>query len=575
MIRRLLITLILALPAVAVADVRMPAIFGDHMVLQQDIKVPVWGWADPGEKVTVTLGKETAKATADAKGNWKVALPAQTTSSTATTLTVTGKNNLKFEDVLVGDVWVCSGQSNMEFGLKQAHDAAEEMPKANEPEIRLFRVEHKIAIEPQTDVKGTWMVCTPETVGDFSAVGYFFGRELHQTLKRPIGLIGTYWGGMPAQAFTSLSGLKKAPPFSSYVAAFEKDVADYPKNKEAFPAIRAAYDKDIADWNATVAPVYNPILDKWRSTELADAQKKGLPPPPKPAPSRPMPRVPPPPEGAPSTPTVLYNGMIAPLIPYGIKGVIWYQGEANGSFAGGLEYATLFPRMISDWRNKWDQGDFPFLYVQLANYLAPQTLPSEGGWAYVRDSQLKTLSLPKTGMASAIDIGNAYDIHPKDKHDVGLRLALAAKHVAYGQKLVYSGPIYDSKKIKGNKIVLSFTNVGGGLQIGVPPWTPSGEAPKQPTELTGFAIAGANKEWKWAKAVIEGNTVIVSSQEVAAPVAVRYDWANDPLGDLYNKEGLPASPFRTDEWQDPAPPVPVTNAVPATPAPPPAPAAKP
>jgi sialate O-acetylesterase len=243
--------------------------------------------------------------------------------------------------------------------------------------------------------------------------------------------------------------------------------------------------------------------------------------------------------------------MIAPLIPYAIKGMIWYQGESNAD--NGLEYQTLFPRMISDWRGKWGRGDFPFLYVQLANFMAAQTKPSEGGWAWLREAQLKTLSLPNTGMAVIIDIGDANDIHPADKLDVALRLALIARHVAYGEKLIYSGPIYDSMMIDGNKIRLSFKQTDGGLRMGAPPWTPTGAPMPAPTQLTGFAIAGADQNWGWARAQIDGDTVVVSSDQVASPVAVRYGWANNPPCNLYNLEDLPASPFRTDNWPEPTP----------------------
>jgi sialate O-acetylesterase len=252
--------------------------------------------------------------------------------------------------------------------------------------------------------------------------------------------------------------------------------------------------------------------------------------------------------------------MIAPLIPFAIKGAIWYQGESNaGSMTSGEEYGVLFPRMISDWREKWGQGDFPFLFVQLADYMTPAKTPSDGSWPWLREAQTKTLALPNTGMASAIDIGNPYDIHPKDKLDVGLRLALAAKHIAYGQDLVYSG----------NKVTITFKNVGGGLKIGTPPWAPNNGVIKMPTEVTGFGLAGADQKWVWAKAAIEGDKVTVSSDQVAAPVAVRYGWDNTPPVDLYNQEGLPAVPFRTDNWQDgplpPPPAKPTTNAPSATP----------
>ncbi|HEY0257787.1 MAG TPA: sialate O-acetylesterase, partial [Candidatus Methylacidiphilales bacterium] len=450
----------LASPRLAPADVHLPAIFGDHMVLQQDSKLPIWGSADNGEAVTVTLGGQTGKATADAQGKWRVDLTPVKATTAPLTLTVSGKNTLKFDDVLVGDVWVCSGQSNMEFnlgggkfGFGGAHNVDTVLPKANDPQLRLFIVGHKIALDPETDVTGKWQVCTPDSAGHFSAVGYFFGQELRHALKRPIGLIGSYWGGMPSQAFTSLSGLQKDPPFANYVAAYQKVADNYPKAKQDYPAVKAAFDEQLKQWNETVGPVYNPILKEWQAA-AAQATAKGQPVPPKPVPSAPQPKAPNLPEGAPSTPTVLYNGMIAPLIPYAIKGAIWYQGEANAGAA--KEYQTLFPRMITDWREKWNQGDFPFFYVQLANFMKPQVEPSEGGWAYLREAQLMTLSLPNTGMATAVDIGNGADIHPKDKLDVGLRLALAAKHVAYKQDRVYSGPIYDSMTVEGNKIRLSF-----------------------------------------------------------------------------------------------------------------------
>jgi sialate O-acetylesterase len=557
-----LLLFILVAPRFSLADVRLPAIFGSHMVLEQDIKIPVWGWADAGEAITVTLGNKTAKTTADANGKWRVDLDPVKTATTPLTLTVAGKNSLKFDDVLVGDVWVCSGQSNMEMPVSYNSTSATDLPQANDPQLRVFFVAKTIALDPETDVKGEWKVCSPAAVGGFSAVGYYFGRELRHALNRPIGLIGTYWGGMPAQSFTSLSGLQKDPPFAHYIDLYQKDVANYPKAKEDYPAALAAYQAQLKQWNETVAPTYNPILKQWQDA-VDQTKTSGQPAPPKPAPSVPMPKAPNLPQGAPNTPAVLYNGMIAPLVPYGIKGAIWYQGESNAGNAP--EYQVLFPRMITDWREKWNQGDFPFLYVQLASFKAPQKQPSEGDWAYLREAQLKTLSLTNTGMAVIIDVGEPTTIHPHDKVDVGLRLALAAKHLAYGQNLVYSGPIYDSMKVEGNKIRLTFKDTGSGLQMSAPPWTPTGVPAPAPTELTGFAVAGADKNWVWAKAQIDGNTVVVSSDQVASPVAVRYGWANNPPCNLYNKEGLPASPFRTDDWVDPKP----------TPTPPPSPTPSP
>ena len=553
--------------AICQADVHLPAIFGSHMVLQQNIKIPIWGRADAGEAITVALGDHTAKVTADASGKWRVDLEPVTTAATPLILTVTGKNSLKFDDVLVGDVWMCSGQSNMQFGLSGVINAPAEIAKADDPQLRLFAVSSPQALDPQTDLKGAWMVCSPTTVGGFSAVGYYFGRELRHTLNRPIGLINTARGGMPAQAYTSLSGLQKDPPFSRYIDDYQKIAADYPKAKEAYPAALAVYNDQLKQWKNDHGAAYDAATKQWQDA-VNQAAAKGQPAPPRPQFNPPQPKTPDLPVGLPSTPTVLYNGLIAPLVPYAFKGVIWYQGESNAG--NGFEYRTLFPRMISDWRQKWNQGDFPFLYVQLANFggwnRAPQTNPGEAsGWALVREAQLKTLSLPNTGMAVIIDIGEAGNIHPRDKLDVGLRLVLAAKHTAYGQDLVYSGPIYDAMTMEGNKIRLSFKQTGSGLQMSALPWTPTGVPAPAPAELTGFAISGADQNWVWGKAQIDGNTVIVSSDQVAAPVAVRYGWANNPSCNLYNKEGLPASPFRTDDW---------TNWKPTPAAPPPNPAPK-
>ena len=541
------------------ADVHLPAIFGDHMVLEEGIKLPVWGTADAGEKVTVTLGGGKAgSATADADGKWRVDLDPVASSDKGVTLTVAGaKNTVKFEDVLVGDVWVCSGQSNMEFdlagnlapyrGFGGASNAAAAVAAANDPQLRLYVVAKKVALDPESDCVGHWRLCTPDSAAVFSAVGYFFGQELRKSLHKPIGLIGSYWGGMPAQAFTSLSGLQKEPPFANYITAYQTIKDAYPKAKESYPSDLAAYNEAKKNWDAGEGALYQAAMKKYQE-DVKTAQSTSQPLPAKPATPDSMPKAPAPPEGKSNTPTVLFNGMIAPIIPFGIKGAIWYQGEANAGAPG--EYASLFPRMISDWREKWGEGDFPFLFVQLASFMKPHEKPSEGVWALLSEAQLKTLSLPKTGMAVAIDVGTSNDIHPKDKLDVGLRLAAAAKHIAYGKELVYSGPIYESMKVEGNKIRLSFKNSGGGLTMGVPPWITAGETIVPPTELTAFAIAGADKNFVWAKAKIVGKDVIVSADEVKEPVAVRYGWANNPKCDLYNKEGFPASPFRTDDWVD-------------------------
>ncbi|MCE0497745.1 MAG: sialate O-acetylesterase [Methylacidiphilales bacterium] len=540
------------------ADVKMPAIFGDHMVLQQEMTLPVWGTADPGEKVTVTVGAETAAAAADATGKWMVKLPPLSNGSAPATMTVAGKNTLTFSDVLVGDVWVCSGQSNMEFDLGGNHsfggaaNAATAVPAANDPQLRFFVVQKKTALEPVSDVVGKWEVCTPDSAALFSAVGYFFGQELRHSLNRPIGLIGTYWGGTPAQAWTSISGLQKEPALKAYVDQYNRNVANYPKAMAEQPAKIAAFHTALTAWNHDVNPGYQAALKAWTDADNK-AKAAGQPEPPKPQPSTPMPRPPVGPDGGSNSAANLFNGMIAPLIPYAIKGTIWYQGESNAG--NGPEYRTLFGRMITDWREKWGEGDFPFLFVQLASFDAGP-VPN---WPYLRESQLKTLSLPNTGMASAVDLGdfhNLKNIHPLDKLDVGLRLALAAKHVAYGQNLVYSGPIYDSFTVEGNAIRVNFTQTGGGLIIGRPPWIDPSVAPWPVDKLTGFEIAAADGNYVPADAKIDGNTVVISSPQVTQPVFVRFAWSNVVKANLYNKEGLPAAPFRTDNQPPPMAPAP-------------------
>ncbi len=449
----------------------------------------------------------------------------------------------------------------MEFPLHGAHDATTEIPKADEPQIRLFLVTKKTALQPQTDVKAAWVVCSPATVGNFSAVGYFFGRTLQHELHRPIGLIGTYWGGTPAQAWTSLAGLQQPPPFAHYVEQYQSVLSAYPDNLAKYPALAAAYQQDLKQWNDTVGKTYQPVLAQW-SADVAKAQAAGQPAPPKPAPSTLQPKAPAPPEGGPNTPTVLYNGMIAPLVPFAIKGAIWYQGESNAG--NGPEYATLFPRMITTWRTAWGEGDFPFLFVQLANFMKPQEKPSEGGWALLREAQFKTLALPKTGMAVIIDIGGRRE-HPSQGQARRRRAARArgaARRLWREAGLVR--PALRRDEGRGPRHPPQLHPHGSGLKIGAAPWSPTGPPPAVGSELTGFAIAGADKNWAWAKAKIEGDDVIVSSDQVPSPVAVRYGWANNPPCNLYNKEDLPASPFRTDTWTD-APPKPMASAAPATP----------
>ena len=522
------------------ADVKLPALFGDHMVLQQEANVPVWGWADPGEKITVTFGSRKAEATAGADGKWRANLATLPAGTPPGTLTVAGKNTVAINDVLVGDVWLCTGQSNMEYGTGRGQAA-----QANDDQIRLFHVPQRLAIAPRDDVRGKWEICSPETVPGFSAVAFFFAKNLRAEFKRPVGLIESCAGGTGAQEWTDLPTLRTDPALRHYADAFDKIAAQYPGGEAEHDAKTAAYTAAMKEWKAaTDADASYQAALKEYTAAATRAKAAGQPAPVAPKPPTPQPASP---VGRRGDPVCLFDGMIAPLVPYAIKGVIWYQGENNArTTALAAEYRTLFPAMIKDWRGLWNEGDFPFLYVQLANF---DRVGDD--WPMLRESQSKTLALPKTGMAVIIDIGTGDNIHPPDKADVGARLALAARHVAYGQNLVYTGPVYDGMKTEGASIRISFgrDSVGDGLIIGSAPWVDPKAAPVSKTELQGFAVAGEDGKWVEAQAKIDGNTVVVSSPQVSRPVAVRYAWANNPRCNLYNKEGLPASPFRTDDWK--------------------------
>ena len=559
----------------AVADVKMIPLFGDHMVLQQEAKVPIWGMADPGEKVTVAVGDHTASATAGADGTWRVELAPFANGTAPTTMTVTGKNTLTFQDVLIGDVWVCSGQSNMELTLASDATRLTAIPAANDPQLRLFLVARKLCLQPLTDLGGKWELCTPDSAKVFSAAGYFFGKELRADLKRPIGLIGTYWGGSTIQSWTSLSGLQKDPPFQRYLDSYKTNATNFDKLNDHYTEREAAYTDALKKWTDAG---YKPAYDAWVNAVRA-AQKVHQPPPPQPQTFPPRPVEPPLPGGTQIAPANNFNGMIMPLLTYAIKGVIWYQGEYNAGDP--LEYYDLLPRMITDWRAKWGQGDFPFLIVQLPSLFVkddpsfPRTVACDG-WDTLRDAQEKTLAVPNTGMIVTLDIGGR--LHPTDKLDVGKRLALVARRDVYGEKIVASGPSYQSMQKDGNKITINFTQVNGGLTIGQSPFPdPIGSYAFQPKDkLAGFAIAGADKKWVEADAHIDGATVVVSSAQVADPMAVRYGWGSglfDAECNLYNKDGLPAAPFRTDDWDDINPTkgkLAPTMAPPAAPAPAPA-----
>jgi sialate O-acetylesterase len=506
---RLLVFVLCVIAAVSatncLANIRLPAIIGDNMVLQTGDRVRLWGWADPNEEIEIAVSWRTAKwpIQADEAGKWQFAMNAPNTGGPYT-ITLTGKNTVSIKNILAGQVWVCSGQSNMEWPVRQSTHGEQEVAAANHPKIRLFTVAKAVSDNPLEDCKGKWVECSPETVPGFSAVGYFFGRELHKELDQPIGLINTSWGGTPAEAWTSMPMLEENPNFEPIVTRYKQAV-------EAYPQAMAKFKEDTDKWNEAAAK----------------AKTEG-----QPAPGgRPNSPFGP---GHPHSPAGLYNAMIVPLMPYTVGGAIWYQGESNAGRA--YQYRELFPTTIKSWWNNWGQGDFPFLFVQLANFMDVKDAPGDSAWAELREAQTMTLDMPNTGMAVIIDIGDARDIHPKNKQDVGQRLALWALANTYGKDVVYSGPLYKSMEKNGDKIILRFDHCGGGLlaQGGEP--------------LKGFAIAGEDHKFVWADAKIEGDTVVVASGMVANPLAVRYAWADNPICNLYNKAGLPASPFRTDTW---------------------------
>lgn len=521
----------------------MPAIFGDHMVLQEKKVLPIWGWASPGESVTVVFKDQKITTTAKMDGTWRVDLQSTSANGEPAAMTVSGKNTIVFEDVLVGDVWVASGQSNMEFGLQKDSRAAEMIPKATDSKIRFFFVPWATALQPQTNIAaktlspldGKWLVCSPEVMSanwafhGFSAVGFHFATDIRRAVGKPLGMIGSYKGGTPAQSWTSVSGLGKDGALQHYVAEHQQILDNYSNATVAFPKKLETYRAALKKWN----------------TDAAKAKTDGHPLSPQSAPKAPVEA-----DGGTHAPGNLYNGMVAPLIPFAIKGVIWYQGEGNGmDVLLAREYGTLFPRLISDWREKWGQGDFPFLFVQLPNISVSAAKVSPGGnWPWVRDAQLKTLALPNTGMAVTIDIGEADNLHPPDKLYVGKRLALIARHLVYGENIVDYGPLYQSMQVEENKVRLRFKNIGGGLKMGIPPPPAGGKTFPSPTELKGFTIAGNDHQFIAANALIAGDTILVSSDKVSQPLAVRYDWEQNPAGNLYNTENLPASPFRTDDW---------------------------
>ncbi len=654
------------------ADVKLPAIISDHMVLEKSAKVPIWGKADPGEEVTLTLNGKSAKATADAAGKWMADLDLKNSPPGPFEMTVEGKNKLALADVVVGEVWVASGQSNMEFVVKNSLGSEKEIAGSANPLLRQFLVKKNATSEAAEDTEGQWVAATPETTGSFTAVGYFFAKKLQDELKVPVGLIHTSWGGTPSEAWTSVDAIDGVPDLKAKRELLWATLRDYPGQKQAFVDGLGAWikengreDKPVADasafagedvssegwapvkipgpvtanglpdagvvwlrkdvdihnktaanlqlslpidgfdsvyWNGKLLKqttyqtfaglgnvrrygpydipagdvkegknvlairLYEPVnaakfsgepkagaislAGEWLAKSefdfpALDAQKIAA-----------APQPPANPPGGQNVASYLFNGMIHPILPYAIRGAIWYQGESNAGRS--YQYRTAFPLMITDWRKQWNQGNFPFYFCQLANFMAKKPDPGESGWAELREAQSLTLKLPNTGQAVLIDIGESGDIHPRNKKDAGDRLALIALAKDYKKSQPYSGPVYDSMKIANGKAVLTFKHAEAGLVAKPLPETYDVKSQTKETaplvrnspgsQLEGFAICGEDKKWVWADAKIRGNTVVVSSGKVPAPVAVRYAWSDDPTCNLYNSAGLPASPFRTDDF---------------------------
>jgi sialate O-acetylesterase len=482
------------------ADVRLPAVFTEHAVFQQETRVPIWGWADPGEPVAVTFRGRTVSTVTDSDGRWSTQLRRQRAGGPFS-LVIEGNNRITFTNILVGEVWIASGQSNMEWPMHRSFEPADAIAASADSQIRLFTVPKRKADEPADDVEARWVECGPGTVRDFSAVAYYFGRALRDARGVPVGLIHTSWGGSPAEVWMD-----------------QETLAAHPE-----------YRRDILDSYRERARQHQEAVDRW-DQEAAALEAEGR------KPDRPRP-------GGIWKPAELYNGMIAPLVPYAIRGAIWYQGESNAGRA--WQYRTLFPDLIRNWRAQWDQGPFPFLAVQLAPWdrnrnRAPELIAAEIGesdWAELREAQwLATRELRNVGMAVITDVGDKDDIHPSRKEPVGARLALLAQAMAHGEKIIANGPMYRRMRVRDDRIILEFDHVGTGLEA-------------RGGSLRGFTICGEDGGFLPARAEMDGDRVIVSNPLISNPVAVRFGWADYPMVNLFNREGLPATPFRTDDFR--------------------------
>ena len=504
------------------AELKLPAIIGDHMVLQQKQSNPIWGWDAPGTKVTVTFAGQTKSAQAGADGKWTVKLDPAPANAQPQTLVIAGSAQREIKDVLVGEVWMCSGQSNMGFTLNQDWNGDLEAAASQLPNLRLIKVPHVGTQELQTDFQGEWKASAKDPASSFSAVGFLFGRYLHQILGVPVGLIDNSWGGSAAEAWVRRTSLKSDPRFRPLMEGTMKREADLQT-----PKAKADFDDAMVRFKA--------------DAEKAKAEGK------------PAPRPPQSPETwltGNARPGNIFNGVVHPTLGYGMKGVVWYQGESNASRA--YEYRDLFPFMIEQWRKEWAQGDFSFYWVQLADHHAESPAPGDASWAELREAQTRAMKLPNTGQAVIIDLGEGRDIHPRNKHDVAARLVRWALVKDYGLAFPYRSPEFKGVQIDGAKATVALDCFGSSLR------------PFDVLEAIGFSVCGEDKVWHWAKGTIVGkDKVVVSSPDVAQPIAVRYAWADNPVCNLFSNEGLPVTPFRTDDFEMTTKPV----AVPAAKAP--------
>ncbi len=533
----------------ALGDVRLPHIIGSGMVVQREMEIPIWGWAEAGEEVSVEFAGQKVGTTADANGRWMVRL-AEVKAGGPHKMKVTGKNTIELSDVLAGEVWLCSGQSNMAMQVKEVRDGAVEVAAADYLGIRLMNVPTELSGRPEDDILAStakpggdanWMRCSPANIvsgrwGGYSAVAYYFGRELHKKLGVPVGLINASWGGSYIEAWTAPEGFALVPDFANAISEIEQANREYRQELLEYTNLLEAWinrtRKLLSESNEAVpAELYR--TSTITRDERLNYRVEAAPPE--------YPRHPftiTEPKGYPWRPTGLYNSMIHPLIPFAIRGAIWYQGESN--LDDGMLYEKKMEALIGGWRKVWGEGDFPFYFVQLAPFRYkdwPSKDVTETSLPKLWEAQVASLAIPNTGMAVTTDIGDLNDIHPKNKQDVGKRLALWALAKTYGRSdLVYCGPLYESMSVEGNKIRINFKYVGGGL------------VSRDGKELNWFEIAGADKKFVKAQARIDGDTVLVWSDEVAEPAAVRFGWNQEATPNLMNKEGLPASPFRTDKW---------------------------